>query len=99
MIIRIVVVFPEPFGPSSPQMLPRGTSKSKPSTAVCLPKRFVTPCKRIAKSFSFISFATIRGEVLGVTPKRYTDWIFTKRQNVAQGIQNWPSVPNRGPIA
>ena len=42
------VVFPEPFGPSSPQITPLGTSKSKSETAVCFPKRFVTPSRRMA---------------------------------------------------
>ena len=36
-IIRIVVVFPAPLGPSKPNSSPRGTSRSMPSTAVNLP--------------------------------------------------------------
>jgi hypothetical protein len=36
-IMRIVVVLPAPFGPSSPNSSPRGTSSEMPSTAVNLP--------------------------------------------------------------
>src|SRR5579864_3498530 len=37
IIIRIVVVLPEPLGPRKPKTLPRGTARSKPSTATCPP--------------------------------------------------------------
>ncbi len=41
--IRIVVVFPDPLGPRKPNTEPRGTARSMPSTAVCAPKRLVSP--------------------------------------------------------
>ena len=40
-IIRIVLVFPAPFGPRKPNDSPGATSKSMASTAVKPPKRFV----------------------------------------------------------
>jgi hypothetical protein len=49
-IMRIVVVFPDPFGPRKPVTTPRETSKLKVSTATCAPKRFVS------------RFATITGD-------------------------------------
>src|SRR5215204_2134037 len=52
LIIRIVDVFPAPFGPRKPKVSPRSTTKSIPSTAVNSPKRFVRPV------------ASIRGELL-----------------------------------
>src|SRR5688572_29826046 len=42
-IMRIVDVFPAPFGPRNPNASPACTSKSMPSTAVSAPKRFVNP--------------------------------------------------------
>ncbi len=48
MIIRMQVVFPDPFGPMSPHMAPRGTSKFSSETAAWSPKHFVTPSSRIA---------------------------------------------------
>src|SRR5690606_11964528 len=45
--IRIVVVFPAPFGPRNPTTSPRRTSKLTPSTAVNAPKRFVTDSTEI----------------------------------------------------
>ena len=42
-IIRIVLLLPAPFGPRKPKASPRSTSRSMASTAVKLPKRFVSP--------------------------------------------------------
>jgi hypothetical protein len=42
-IIRIVDVFPAPFGPRNPNDSPWSTEKSMPSTAVNPPNRFVNP--------------------------------------------------------
>jgi hypothetical protein len=39
-IMRIVDVFPAPFGPRKPKASPRCRSKSMPSTATKSPKRF-----------------------------------------------------------
>ena len=48
MIIRNVVVLPEPFGPMNPYSDPFGTSRSRSSTATCVPKVFVTPWRAMA---------------------------------------------------
>src|SRR5690348_11914844 len=42
-IMRIVELFPAPFGPRKPNASPLRTSKSMPSTAVRPPNRFVKP--------------------------------------------------------
>ena len=44
----IVVDLPAPFGPSRPTQVPSGTSRSRWSTAVSVPKRLTTPCRRRA---------------------------------------------------
>ena len=54
MIMRMLVVLPDPFGPRSPQIVPRGTSKSKSKTAVCFPKRLVTPSSFTANPSSLM---------------------------------------------
>jgi hypothetical protein len=41
--MRIVELLPAPFGPRNPNASPGATSKSMPSTAVNVPKRFVSP--------------------------------------------------------
>src|SRR5258708_37186548 len=41
MIMRIVVLFPAPLGPSKPYSTPGGTSRERPSTAVWPENRFV----------------------------------------------------------
>src|SRR4051812_27273555 len=46
--IRIRVVLPAPFGPSSPKTAPSGTSRSTPPNACVSPKRLATPSTRIA---------------------------------------------------
>ena len=42
-IMRIVEVFPAPFGPRKPNASPRPTVMSMPSTAVNSPKRLTSP--------------------------------------------------------
>src|SRR5690242_4563449 len=46
--IRIVVVFPAPFGPSRPNVSPGVISRSSPLTAVCGPNRYVSPAHSTA---------------------------------------------------
>ena len=41
--IETVVVFPDPFGPSSPSTDPAGTRKLSPSRASTVPKAFRSP--------------------------------------------------------
>jgi hypothetical protein len=41
--IRMAVVLPEPFGPSSPTTWPGGTEKVRPSSATRSPYRLVRP--------------------------------------------------------
>ena len=48
--MRIVVVFPAPFGPRYPTTRPAGTESSSPSSATTSPKRFVSPRQRMATS-------------------------------------------------
>src|ERR1043166_9151450 len=48
VIIRMVVVFPAPFRPSSPVMVPRRTEKETPSTARTTPNVLTT--SRTAKT-------------------------------------------------
>jgi len=40
--IRIVVVFPAPFGPRKPYTVPWSTVRLSPSTAISVPNRFVS---------------------------------------------------------
>ena len=47
-IMRSVVVLPQPDGPSSEKNSPSAIVRSRSSTAVAAPKRFVTPSKRTA---------------------------------------------------
>src|SRR3954471_5482538 len=49
----IVVDLPAPLGPSSPTHVPKGTSRSRPSTAVREPNRLTTPRRRMALSMLF----------------------------------------------
>jgi len=48
MIMRMAVVFPAPLGPMSPYSAPRGTARSRWSTASVLPNRVVTAFSRTA---------------------------------------------------
>ncbi len=43
MIMRRVVVFPAPFGPSRPRITPRVAENETPLTASTSPKRLLTP--------------------------------------------------------
>jgi hypothetical protein len=54
-IIRMVVVFPAPFGPSSPNTLPARTDRLRSLTAVNSPKLLLTP-----SSFTVTSLAAIQ---------------------------------------
>jgi hypothetical protein len=55
---RTAVVLPAPFGPNSPNTVPRSTSKSTPSRAVTSPKRLRKSCTTIA--FSIIALPSRR---------------------------------------
>src|SRR6476469_9526682 len=46
--MRIIVVLPEPFGPSTPSTAPTGTSRSTPATATVAPNTLRRPRTRIA---------------------------------------------------
>ena len=48
-----VVVLPAPFGPTRPNMLPRGTSRSTPATATTAPKRLASPRSCTARDCSY----------------------------------------------
>ena len=48
VIIRTVVVFPAPLGPSSPSTVPRGTAKLTSSTASVSPNSLTSPSASIA---------------------------------------------------
>ncbi len=48
--MRIVVVFPAPFGPSRPKTVPCSTARSTPFTACTLPKDFFRPSVRMIAS-------------------------------------------------
>src|SRR6266496_4327390 len=50
--MRRVVVLPAPFGPSSPNTLPRGTSRDRSFTATWPANALVTPRRRIAVSLT-----------------------------------------------
>src|SRR3954451_9611208 len=58
--IRIVVVFPEPFGPRKPVTRPSATAKPSRSTATTPPKRFVSSVT------SIVVMAPRWGRALGV---------------------------------
>src|SRR6185312_8475854 len=49
--MRTAVVLPAPFGPSTPRMAPRGTSRSSPASATVGPNRFRRPSASIINSF------------------------------------------------
>src|SRR4051794_27753731 len=48
--MRIVVVLPAPLGPTSPHTTPVGMAKSMLSTAIVVPKAFVSPLVSTANS-------------------------------------------------
>ena len=50
MVIGIDVVFPAPFGPGTPSMVPTRTLRSTPSTARLLPNVLASPWASIAQS-------------------------------------------------
>ena len=50
MIIRIVVVFPAPFGPINPKITPLGTSSERLSTARKVPNDLTSPRNETAAS-------------------------------------------------
>src|SRR5690606_645664 len=49
MIIRMHVVLPAPLGPMKPHVVPPGTSRSRLSTALTVPKLLQTPRRRRAE--------------------------------------------------
>ena len=49
--IRMVVVFPEPFGPTKPQIVPSGTSNVASFTASTSPYRLLRLLTEIAGEF------------------------------------------------
>ena len=54
-----MVVLPEPFGPTKPQIVPRGTSKLAPFTATKSPYRLVRPETEIALTSAIIAFTDL----------------------------------------
>ncbi len=60
MIIRKVVVFPDPLGPMNPYNDPRGTVRSRSSTATTPPNCFVTPRMLMASVMGPSSALVIR---------------------------------------
>src|SRR3954453_15914202 len=57
--IAMVVVLPEPLGPTNPATTPRGSSRSRPETAVRWPYRLVRPVTETkGTSFGSWSLAT-----------------------------------------
>ena len=71
MIMRIVVVLPAPFGPSSPNIDPRGTCRERSSTAWKRPNAFDTWDSSIAFSIAarIITDSLGRGLGLGQNPQ------------------------------
>src|SRR5256885_3902354 len=57
MIMRIVVVFPAPFGPMKPYNAPRGIARSRSATAFVVPKVLHTLLSRIASGIAVESTA------------------------------------------
>src|SRR4051812_46588093 len=57
MIIRIVVVFPAPFGPMKPYNAPRGIARSRSMTALVVPKLLHTFWSRMASGIAVESTA------------------------------------------
>src|SRR5688572_18617186 len=60
MTIRMVVVFPAPFGPRRPKITPRGTWKERESTAGNLPKTFETFSSSIAGVMGSLGLRSLR---------------------------------------
>ena len=54
-VVRIwtVVVFPAPFGPSTPSTVPSGTLSDIPSSAVTLPYLLTSPSATMASDMEF----------------------------------------------
>src|SRR5690606_22965542 len=63
-IIRIVVDFPAPLGPSRPKLSPACTSKSIPSTATTPPYSLRSPCALIAGSVTSQDATSVLRELL-----------------------------------
>src|SRR6266542_6202792 len=57
--IRTAVVLPAPLGPSNPRIVPRGTAKSSPSSAVTFPNRFTSPDVRIISVMRLLSSSVV----------------------------------------
>ena len=57
--MRIVVVFPEPLGPSSPNTSPRSIVRSSPSTATNRPNAFRSPSARTAAPLGMLGRARV----------------------------------------
>ena len=67
-LMRIVVDFPAPFGPTKPVTDPAGTPKLRSSTAVRRPNRFV----RCSASIGCVIAITVRAGALAVVARRST---------------------------
>ena len=70
MIIRIEVVLPAPFGPMNPYSPPRGTARSRLSTATIRPNVLVTPVKLMAVSIDLSLTFLSNGFSLYCVPNR-----------------------------
>src|SRR5262245_23687425 len=64
--IRIIVVFREPLGPRNPKIDPFPTENETWSTAVNVPKRFVSPSTSIIGSTPFSAIVVGESFVLSV---------------------------------
>src|SRR6266852_5588463 len=65
MIIRMVVVLPAPLGPMKPYRAPRGIARSRPVTALVVPKVLFTLLRRMA------SFIAVESTAPDVPEARY----------------------------
>src|SRR5690606_18485820 len=68
MIMRRVVDFPDPLGPMKPYNDPRGTARSRSSTAARPPNRLVTPRIAIAGFMTCPPPPRVRRRAIGRGP-------------------------------
>src|SRR5262249_7826141 len=99
--IRTAVVFPAPFGPSTPSTVPGRATRSTPASAVVLPNRLTKPLASIA--FVMIPLLSCHGHGWPwrcqnqhqALPVRRTD----RCQNaVGAGVPTAPTSPRRRPL-
>src|SRR5579863_5085221 len=86
VIIRIVVVFPAPFGPRRPKSSPWGTSRHRSSTARRDLKDLVTPSRTTAFALTLALSIRWGAPRRGAAAPDDTEGVSQKRYENADGV-------------